>query len=296
MSGPKCDEFFLSYEEQERIERERQKRLEEEARRRREKKLEEERRRREEERRRREEERQRKIAAQLREEKAFDEGVDQIMLELDLQEFFECVAMYEAAADCAFVSPIEYEFDASNWSSQKDEILEETEKLKAKAHELECKERVNEIIVEVMDDMGYEVMGDRPVNQGVSMAKLYEYGDDSALSMIAHDGKFIFEVVATDNKDRVVTENEALALEEKMHSFCDDYAKLMAKLDSDSRLQRKELFHKPADKQYARVVNSTVYDSVPRKEHVAYNAHKKYGDDYNNVYANDVSVNRRKDG
>ena len=281
MSGPKCDFFELSFEEKEEIAKEQQRRIEEEARRRHEKRLEEERRRREEarrrkeeERRRREEERQRKIEEQIRQEKEFDDGVDQIMIELEMQEFLELISLYEAAADAANTEPLDYEFDSTNWEAQKEEINSQIETLMEKAHKLDCKERVNEIIVETIADMGYEVMAERPIDKGVSMARLYRYGDETALSMIAHDGKFTFEVVATDSKDRVVSENEAIELEEKMHGFCEDYRELMDRIDRDDRLKRREVFHKPADKKYARVVNSSVYNSKTPKEY-----EKKYGED-----------------
>lgn len=295
MSGPKCDFFDLSFEEEEALAKEQQRRIEEETRRRHEKKLEEERRRREEarrrkeeERRRREEERQRKIEEQLRQEKEFDEGVDQIMIELEMQEFLECVSLYEAAADAANTEPLDYEFEPTNWETQKEEINSQIEALKEKAHELDCKERVNEIIVETMEEMGYEVMAERPIDKGVSMARLYKYGDEAALSMIAHDGKFTFEVVATDTKDRVVSENEGIELEEKMHGFCDDYKALMDRLDRDDRLKRREVFHKPADKKYARVVNLSVYNSKTPNEY-----EKKYGEDYDREIS---TISRRSNG
>lgn len=291
MSGPKCDDFWLSFEEDEEIARAEQERLAREAQRRHEQKLAEQHRRRQEAKRRMEEELQRKMEEQLRQEKEFDEGVDQIMLELELQEFLECVSMYEVAAEAAGIEPIEYELDANSWETQKEEINRQIEELKQIGHAKACKERVNEIIVETMVDMGYEVMAERQVNQGVSMAKLYDYGDDTAISMIAHNGKFTFEVVATDKKDRIVSPGEAMELEKKMQSFCNDYAKLMERLDRDKRLKRQEVFHKPANRKYARVVNSSVYHAVESysdKSKPVYK--KKYGEDYHKEVSD---VNRR---
>lgn len=309
MSGPKCDDFFLSdweyiqqqEEEERRFQEEKRRKRQEAARRMAEEKrrreeearrraAEEERRRREEEERRREEEARRLAEKQKRErEQQFQSDVQELMAQLQQvekarpesgaeeaeleQAFFDAYISYQAAAEGAGEEAISYEFSPKMASLMIENLQKETARLRELALAKRCRKRVNEIIDETIIEMGYELVGVAEKKGDVrTESRIYQYDKNTAISVIEENGQFTMEVVALDTQSRRATETEAQALEQKMRAFCDDYDKICERLEQDERLQRRSVFHMPPDKKYARVVNKNKYENTNRR--------RKHSEDY----------------
>ena len=261
MSGPKCDVFELGGEELRR-QREEQERL-----------------RQEELKRLREEERRKMISGQADElflkfsEMAKERTTEEKVNNSLKTEFEEVYREYRAAAKLAEVEADVFEFSEKNADLIIEKMQEKIEQWNELAFSRQCNCRVNEIIDETIEEMGYELIGERHNdNWKQPLAKLYQYDENTAISVISTNGQFTLEVVTSDTTDRQITEKEAQMLEEHMKEFCVDYEELKKRLENKNLLRSKRVFHMPPSKAYARVVNTSLYKKKRKT--------RKYGDDY----------------
>lgn len=239
----------------------------------REKREEEERKRKEE--RQREEERRLKEERQREEERRRKEREARIAKEREIVlAFNDAVADYQVAANLAGVTPEHYEFSPQTAEAIVGKLREESEKLRQQAINEACSRRVDELIDQAVEGMGYHLLGTRETN-GVhrAVSRLYRYDENTALHVIGVDGQFTMEVVAVDNVDREPTEREKERLEKSMEHFCGDYERIMERLEETGALEIKPIFHMPVSKKYASVINKTAYRSEEKeKQRMAHSA------------------------
>lgn len=262
MSGPKCDFFVLSEEEVERKRREQEVRLQAIQRKR-------------------QEEEQRKLWQQEERRKEIvnketDETLELLKaMSLDSQkkEFDEVYCEYCAVAELVGKEAECFVYAKENASSLIDTMKRAMDDWKKEDMEQQCAKRVNEIIDETIEEMGYELIGEKTsTNHAQASAKIYQYDGDTAISVIEADGQFTMEVVAIDSIDRAVTQEEGAQLESSMGEFCKDYEQLKQRLADKNVCNMKNVFHLLPDKKYARVVNTSSYQKKRKK--------KVYSDDY----------------
>ena len=280
MSGPKCDEFYLSEEEIQRQQEEQERLLREE----------EERIRREEERRIREAKERHQRAVTV-ETNATLELLKQVQPDPQQDKFNEVYYAYQAAATLAGEEAKVYNYEKDTAAVFISEMEAATKRWKEKSLEVKCRQRVDEIICETIEEMGYELIGEN-VSEKTSgatqpAAHLYAYDEDTAISVISANGQFTMEVVAIDEKDRSVTEKEADTLEKEMHAFCGDYETLLKRLEEKHVIHKSNVFHMPPSKRYARVINTSAY-----KKSASEKNRRKYTEDY----MTPVSTKEKKHG
>lgn len=269
MSGPKCDYYELSNEyyirEQKRLERE----LREEAKRLR---LEEERRKKEEKKK---EEEQIKYANNFSNEmnklSALLEAADKEE-ELNSQKnsYDDIYSEYLALTKLLEIEAIDFVKDAASYTNAIEAVNKEYERLKEELLNQRCRQEVNAIIDETIEKMGYELIADKKSKSKKEyISSLYKYDDNTAISMMSVNGQFTLEVVALDQVDRIVSNDEAIMLENKMKDFCQDYDKLKDLLDNDERLQGHNIYHMKPSKEYARIINTSIYTPDKRRRNRA---------------------------
>ena len=262
MSGPKCDFFVLNEEEVERQRREQEARLQEIQRKR---QLEEQRKKRQQE------EQRKKIV-----KKETDETLallQEISVDSKKKEFDEVYCEYSAVAELAGKEAECFVYSEEKASFFIDTMKHAMDDWKKEDMEHQCAKRVNEIIDETIEEMGYELIGEKEsTNHTQTSAKIYQYDEDTAISVIESDGQFTMEVVAVDSVDRTVTQEEGVQLESSMVAFCKDYEQLMQRLAAKNVCNTKNVLHLPPNKMYARVVNASSYQKKRKK--------KAYSEDY----------------
>lgn len=183
------------------------------------------------------------------------------------QIFEDAVVDYEAAANLAGVSPVHYEFSPETAGTVIEKLREECEKLRKQALDAACSRRVDELIDQTVEDMGYHLLGTRETSgTHRAVSKLYRYDENTALHVIGVDGQFTMEVVAVDRVDREPTEKEKERLEGSMERFCGDYERIMGRLEQTGKLNIKPVFHMPVNKKYASVINKTAYRKEEKKK------------------------------
>lgn len=175
------------------------------------------------------------------------------------EEYETLVSQYAVVAKQAGVEPenIVFSREALNVLNRKIEELEEA---------ISClneQEYISKCVEEAMQEMGYNVIGNREVVKKSGRKfrnELYLFDEGTAVNVTYTDnGQISMELGGLDNRDRMPSNAESVALADSMYSFCDSYAEL------EKRLLKKGIVTKhisilPPEEQYAQIINVEDYD------------------------------------
>lgn len=194
------------------------------------------------------------------------------------QEYYEeyetLVAQYSVVAKEAGVEPerIAFSIGALNILQQKIEELEDT------ISYLKEQEYISKCVEDAMQEMGYNVIGNREVVKKSGRKfrnELYLFDEGTAINVTYTDnGQISMELGGLDNRDRIPTNAESIALADTMYSFCDSYAEL------EKRLLKKGIVTKhisilPPEEQYAQIINVEDYEMCEKVSEYNVNTTKK---------------------
>ena len=139
-------------------------------------------------------------------------------------------------------------------------IKTEEEKAQAAAEQ----KYIQETLTEVMQDMGYDVLGERDVTKRSGKHfrnELYQYGDDTAVNVtFADDGQISMELGKLDNVDRVPSKAEGAYLESQMIHFCGRFKELENRLQEKGIRIGKRIALAPPTADYAQIINREDYE------------------------------------
>ena len=150
---------------------------------------------------------------------------------------------------------------------------------------------ISEAIDDVLNEMGYEVLGNRNVvkKSGKTFkSKLLNYGDGTVVNVTeSSDGRITMEIGGMDDSDRLPTSSEREKLKKQMVSFCDDFKVIERKMEERGITLSERLSMAPAEEEYAQIINYTDYqlidslrkDNKKRKNESAIKQIRKYKED-----------------
>ena len=145
-------------------------------------------------------------------------------------------------------------------------IRAEEEKAQAAAEQ----KYIQETLTEVMQDMGYDVLGARDVTKRSGKHfrnELYQYGEDTAVNVTyADDGQISMELGKIDIADRVPTKAEGAYLESQMVHFCDRFKELEARMQEKGIKIGKRIALAPPTADYAQIINKEDYEMQDRMQ------------------------------
>lgn len=116
---------------------------------------------------------------------------------------------------------------------------------------------VGQCIDEVMEEMGYAVLGSRCVEKKGRAIRneLFEFDEGAAVSITrSDDGMVTMELGGLDTVDRVPSDEERMELASLMEDFCDDYAEIERRL-KDRGVESVRMSILPPDEDYAQIIN-----------------------------------------
>jgi len=155
-------------------------------------------------------------------------------------------------------------------------LQSEIERLEEIASRAEEREYISKCVDEVMQEMGYELAGDRDVtkrNGNHFKSELYLFDEGTAVNVIKSDsGQITMELGGLDDTDRIPSVFESVQLCEDMTRFCEDYAVIEKKL-AEKGIMAKRISVLPADEQYAQIINVKDYNMTD--DFSRYEAEKK---------------------
>lgn len=163
---------------------------------------------------------------------------------------------------CAEADIIPVEFDVSQ--NGIDALRSEITKLELEALQNKEQEYIADAIDEVMVEMGYNLVGSRDVEKKNGKRfrdELYTFGEGTAVN-IRYDkaGRIAMELGGLDSVDRIPTADEAFALENEMHTFCDRFVELEKRLEARGIVCKNRISHLPPTADNAQIINTSDYD------------------------------------
>ena len=181
-------------------------------------------------------------------------------MELYGAEFEELEAEYMVLCSELHIAPKKFIISESGITELKAEITKlETELLEASEQEY-----IADAIDEVMEEMGYALIGSREVAKKSGKRfrdELYTFSEGTAVN-IRYDsqGKIAMELGGIDATDRVPSQSEATKLEDEMVAFCDRFTELERRLAEKGIICKNRISHLPAKAEYAQIINTSDYD------------------------------------
>lgn len=140
----------------------------------------------------------------------------------------------------------------------------------AKAKEYYKKEYIRTTLSEVMQEMGYDVLGEREVTKKNGKHfenELYKYGEETAVNVTyADSGQITLELGKLDCEDRIPTITETNYLENAMVGFCANFKTIEERLLTKGVVLENRIALTPPSAQYAQIINVNDYDIVQERE------------------------------
>ena len=185
------------------------------------------------------------------------------------QEFESIYAEYVAL--CEMYYYVAQEYECSNASIEK--IKAEIERIKQAVAEDEEQYYISECLDEVMEEMGYTVIGRREVTKKSGKHfrnELYTYDEGTAVNITySSDGRIAMELGGIDTSDRVPNAQETEKLCESMEHFCDDFKEIEKRLLKKGVVLKDRLSLLPPSADYAQIINTVDYDMKVEAEKIS---------------------------
>lgn len=174
-------------------------------------------------------------------------------------EFEELYSEYNALCELYYYVPQEYVCSADAVVKLKDEIG----RIKSIAAEDEEQAYISNCIDEVMEEMGYSVLGSREVtkkNGRHFRNELYTYGEGTAVNVTySSDGKIAMELGGVDTTDRLPDNDETKVLCDAMEDFCTDFKEIEKRLLQKGIVLADRISLLPPSADYAQIINTSDY-------------------------------------
>lgn len=150
------------------------------------------------------------------------------------------------------------------------ELKAEIAKLQNELLEDSEQEYIADAIDEVMEEMGYDLIGSREVTKKSGKRfrdELYTFSEGTAVS-IRYDsqGKIAMELGGIDSTDRLPSSSEASKLEDEMIAFCDKFTEFEKRLAAKGIVCKNRVSHLPPKAEYAQIINTSDYEMIAEVE------------------------------
>lgn len=176
------------------------------------------------------------------------------------EEFEKLYSEYIALCELYCYIAQEYSCDAVSIQSLKTEI----QRIKETSAKEDEQAYISECMDEVMEEMGYTVLGRREVTKKSGRHfhnKLYTYGEGTAVNVTySSDGKIAMELGGIDVADRLPDERETALLCDSMERFCDDFNEMEKRLLAKGVIPADRISMLPPSAEYAQIINTSDYE------------------------------------
>lgn len=190
-----------------------------------------------------------------------------------LSEFEECHEEFEALyteylALCELYYFVAQEYICCNASIET--LKAEIQRIKETVAKDDEQAYISDCLDEVMEEMGYTVIGSRKVTKKNGKRfrnELYTYGEGTAVNVTySSDGRITMELGGIDATDRLPNDYETSVLCESMEHFCDDFKEIEKRLLAKGVVLVDRISLLPPDADYAQIINTTDYQMIEKAD------------------------------
>lgn len=182
------------------------------------------------------------------------------------EEFEKNYAEYIALCDLYFYVAQEYQCSSASSEVLKDEI----KRIKKQVEVDDEQAYISDCLDEVMEEMGYTVIGSREVikkNGKHFHNELYTYGEGTAVNVTySSDGKIAMELGGIDTTDRLPNSCETTVLCESMENFCENFKEIEKRLITKGVVLAERISLLPPSVEYAQIINTADYRMTEKAE------------------------------
>lgn len=122
---------------------------------------------------------------------------------------------------------------------------------------------INHCFGEVMEELGYSVLGSREVTKKSGRHfknELYSYGEGTAINITySSDGKIAMELGGIDSIDRLPESYETSVLCDAMTDFCGEFREIEKRLAKRGVVPSERILLLPPNAEYAQIINTSEY-------------------------------------
>jgi len=174
-------------------------------------------------------------------------------------EFTELEAEYKCLCSQVNIEPKQFLLSEDGYKALKKNV----ELLEAEMFQNIEQEYIADCIDEVMEDMGYILIGNREVVKKSGKRfrdELYTFSEGTAVN-IRYDskGQIAIELGGIDEVDRLPSQGEVDRLTDEMVTFCDKFSEFEERLSQKGILCKNRISHLPAQPEYAQIINTKDY-------------------------------------
>jgi len=182
------------------------------------------------------------------------------------EEFEKLYAEYIALCDLYFYVAQEYPCCNASIETLKTEI----KRIKDTVDADDEQAYISDCLDEVMEEMGYTVIGSREVTKKNGKRfrnELYTYGEGTAVNVTySSDGKIAMELGGIDATDRLPDSHETAVLCESMEHFCEDFKEIEKRLLAKGVVLADRISLLPPSAEYAQIINTADYRMTEKAE------------------------------
>lgn len=182
------------------------------------------------------------------------------------EEFDMLYSEYVAICDLYCYVAQEYPCCAASIEKIKSEI----QRIKDTVAEDDEQAYISDCLDEVMEEMGYIVLGSREVtkkNGKHFRNELYTYAEGTAVNVTySSDGRIAMELGGIDAADRLPSDCETAVLCESMERFCDDFKEIEKRLLRKGVILADRISMLPPSAEYAQIINTSDYEMKSEAE------------------------------
>ena len=144
-------------------------------------------------------------------------------------------------------------------------LKDEIERLELIAVRQQEQVYISDCVDEVMEEMGYDLIGKREVKKRSGKHfrnELFTFDEGTAVSItFSSDGQISMELGGLAREDRIPTHEEAEILKRDMESFCGEFAEFERRLRAKGVVLGERIALSPPSTEYAAIINITDYDT-----------------------------------
>lgn len=180
--------------------------------------------------------------------------------------FNDLYARYIALCEMLGVEKKKFELSESSCKALEAEITMLEEDL----YQNEEESYIADCIDEVMEEMGYSLIGSREVTKRSGKRfrdELYTFSEGTAVNIrYDSEGKIAMELGGIDTTDRVPTESETAKLCDDMVEFCDKFTEFERRLAQRGIVCKERISHFPPEAEHAQIINASDYELTQEVE------------------------------
>ncbi len=198
----------------------------------------------------------------------------QIRCEKEQADFEEAVLRYQMLCDMA------------GRETERERKFKDADEVEEAIHEMEVvvvkqKEQtyIADCVDEVMEDMGYDLIGRREVRKRSGKQfknELYQFGEGTAVNITySPDGQISMELGGISREDRIPTEEESTVLTKDMETFCGEFSEFEKRMKAKGVIVGNRVTLMPPTAEYAAIINVTDYEIEDGKQITEMNVAQK---------------------